>query len=216
MHKGTLANTVVRVHPDRKQEVEDVTENAAGAEGLRAVRDAILPANYHPADFGSSGLSAEDRLDIMELPNRFNWAVDGRRYEALADLFTEDGVIDHHWGYAVGGRGIVDLVESHRSEEENVRHQTVNHSMVANGDGTVTVVAYLIAFRMVGNPGPDRLHVIAHLLQNADVRKVDGVWKFARLAVEQTVVNAEDLGDSSARAYVAATAAERARQDGRY
>ncbi len=183
------------------------------APGLKPLVDAILPKNFSPATRSAVRLSAEDRLEMEALGARFNWAVDGREYGALAGLFTEDGVLDHQWGYAEGGQAIVELVGGHRPDEEYVRHQTTNIDMVLNDDGTVTKVGYLLALSMAG---PEAPYIIAHGIQSFECRKEDDAWKFARVTLEQTVVNPKSGAPGQAIEFSALTAGDRAERDGWY
>lgn len=180
---------------------------------LRPIVDAILPESYSPAARSAARLSAEDRLEIEAMGARFNWAVDAREYGALAGLFTEDGVLDHQWGYAEGGPAIVELVGGHRPDEEHVRHQTTNTDTVLRQDGTVTMVGYLLALSMAG---PEAPYIIAHGIQSFECRKEEGDWKFSRVTLEQTVVNPKSGAPEEALGFSALTAKDRAARDGRY
>ncbi|MBD1997670.1 nuclear transport factor 2 family protein [Leptolyngbya sp. FACHB-541] len=173
---------------------------------------------YSPANTNANQLTVEDRLEIMDLPQRFNWAVDTRQYDALANLFTTDGLLDHDWGYVQSGEAIVQLIRSHEADEDYVRHHTTNHSISVAEDGTVTMMGYLVATWVGADPasGTSSPHIIAHGVQVFTVEKENGTWKIARLTLDQTAVNSANLPDQAIRSQIASTAEERAKRDGRY
>jgi SnoaL-like domain len=52
-------------------------------------------------------LSAEDRLDIMELFARYSWAIDLADAPAAVACFAEDGYFDHLWQGRVQGHAAI-------------------------------------------------------------------------------------------------------------
>lgn len=179
------------------------------------LHDLVLPAPV-PARGPGNAVPVGARLDLMELEARFNWAIDSRDYGALHDLFTEDAVIDHQWGYREGRQAVVDLIEEHHPDEDESRHQHTNHAFVAREDGSVTVLSYLNNVRVDGGPGGEPVPFLqAHGLFVTENVEVGGVWKIRRLTLDQTSVSTAVVGDRASWGYMAATAPERAEIDGR-
>ena len=121
-------------------------------------------------------LSAEDKIAIMELAARYNQAIDSGDGEGWAATFAEDGVFEFAQGEVTGRAQLVQYVEdgAERRQERSTRHW--NNNMVIEGDGdAATLSCYL------------------HLMSGAELaatgtyddtlKKVDGVWKFARRRV---------------------------------
>lgn len=52
-------------------------------------------------------ISAEDRMDIMELYARYAWALDLADAPGIAGCFVEDGWLDHLWQGRVQGRAAI-------------------------------------------------------------------------------------------------------------
>jgi hypothetical protein len=169
--------------------------------------DVIMPAS----DFtvGLNTLSIQDKFEIIELANCFNWCLDTRNHDALGELFTDDGVLDWHFGYGEGKRTIVELFQSRKSINEGVRHQSVNHVVTSNKNGTATMVCYLIVARTGKSSVPGTPYLIGHGIQTFQLKKTNGVWKIARSTLEQLAVNSVDAPDQALREQVAATAETR-------
>ncbi len=182
---------------------------AQPVQDLQAPRDLFFDEENAPA------LSPEDRLRIMELDARFNLAVDTRNFDLLEGMFTEDGILDHQWGYRQGSRQIAELIRSHEPAEKNVRHQNTNHVLKRHADGRVTMYSYLMAVRVGENEPVGAPYLVAHGLNIHHLRKLGGQWKIEKLVLEQTWVNPNDLADAQMREQVAATAQARAAAGGR-
>ncbi len=78
------------------------TQMSSNANPTNSVRLNQFAKNYSVTNPNTGKLSVEDRLEITDLATRFNWAIDTRQYDALAELFTKDGILDHDWGYVKG------------------------------------------------------------------------------------------------------------------
>ena len=81
-------------------------------------------------------LSAEDRLELYEIPGRYGDAIDDRDWDRLRTIFTDDAVFDLT---AVGSRvleGIDDIVEFMENEATHPRtHMMTNIWADATPDG---------------------------------------------------------------------------------
>lgn len=173
----------------------------------KTLLDVIMPTSYFT--IGLNTLSTQDKFEIIELANCFNWCLDTRNHDALGELFTSDGVLDWHSGYGEGKPTIVELFETRKSINEGLRHQSVNHVVTSNEDGTATMICYLIVARTEKSSLPSTPYLIGHGIQTFQLKKTNGVWKIARSTLEQLAVNSVDAPDQALREQVAATAETR-------
>ncbi len=71
-------------------------------------------------------LMSDDRLDIMQLPALFEWTLASRNFDALADLYTDDIIIDHALAFAQGKSDAINLARSDKVPTYGLRHQFSN------------------------------------------------------------------------------------------
>jgi uncharacterized protein (TIGR02246 family) len=117
-------------------------------------------------------LSAQDRVEIMQLVARYNQAADARDAAAWADTFTEDGVFikdaqPEVKGRTALGKNIRDLPPT------NSRHWTLN--LVFDGDGDGDRASMQADFALLCE---NRIEYAGRYANS--LRKVDGQWKFER------------------------------------
>ncbi len=145
-------------------------------------------------------LTTEDKTEIVELTNRFNFMVDNWQLEDMIDMFTDDGIMDHPAGYGAGKPDIRKFYEGYKPETLGVRHQSFNHVVSMNEDGTVRMVSTLLVVRATAPQDNTDLFesprvleseafpsILAIALITDDLKKVNGSWKFARRYVGQVV-----------------------------
>jgi uncharacterized protein (TIGR02246 family) len=115
-------------------------------------------------------LSAEDRVEIMQLVARYNQAADARDSAAWADTFTEDGVFIKDGRPEVKGRSA--LAKNIRDlPPTNSRHWTLN--LVIDGDEDRASMQADFALLC-----ENRIEYTGRYANS--LRKVDGRWKFER------------------------------------
>lgn len=124
-------------------------------------------------------LTVDDRLEIMQLPALFEWSLAARDFEAIANLYTDDIIIDHALGFAQGKSAAIGLARSDKIPTYGLRHQFSNHIVFINENGNPACLSYLNAAQMTSEqPAPAILPAIfAHLVQIDVVRKENGQWK---------------------------------------
>lgn len=116
------------------------------------------------------GLTAEDRLEIMDVAARRAYAADWRDGATYANLHTEDGVF-------IGGH----IVEGHKALEEYVNRMSgpaVRHiltNFIIDGDGDSATAQYYWWVYRLTNEGPKPFLTCVCF---AKLLKVDGHWKF--------------------------------------
>ena len=118
-------------------------------------------------------LNAADKLEIMELVARYNFAIDHRRAEEWADVFTADGEL---WAdNALRATGRAALVEHIRKAErtgQKIRHWPCNP--VIEGEGNrARLRMYVLAFDIAGGIRPQ---IMAEY--DDELAKIAGHWKF--------------------------------------
>jgi hypothetical protein len=120
------------------------------------------------------GLSADDKLEILNLLGKYNFAIDFGDAEAWADTFTPQGVFESPQTKAQGRDELVSFAAGFASQLKGARHWVNN--IVVEGDGNnATTKAYLVLYLMGGEGGPK---AIATGIYNDTLTKTGGAWKF--------------------------------------
>ena len=119
-------------------------------------------------------LTTDDKLEIMELVSRYNFAIDRREPEGWANVFTEDGALWSDGNLRAAGRK--DLEEYMRLSARNghpIRHFTSNTLIEGDGDHA-TLRMYVMAWN-IANGG-----MVPYVMGEYDdiLARVDGRWKF--------------------------------------
>lgn len=118
-------------------------------------------------------LTEGDRIEIIELASRYNHAIDHRRAEEWADLFTEDGRFIA--GGELKGEGRAQLeayIHKAAAAGHKSRHWTSN--ALIEGDGNMAKLKlYVMAISISGEIRP-------YIMGEYDdtLVKVGGRWKF--------------------------------------
>ena len=163
----------------------------------------------------SGRLTADDVVEIMDVVARFEWSFDARRFDALADLLTEDVVCDHIFGYRAGKTAVMDML-TNVIPYYGLRHQSTNATVYLDERGNPCAVSYLVVIQVAtesGDDGPFPL-VIADALVTDSMRRENGRWRIAGRTFEQMKVTSVYLPDEATRRSFEATAAERAVRTG--
>jgi hypothetical protein len=118
-------------------------------------------------------LSAEDRLEIMELTVKYNEAINHYRAEEWADLFTDDGVcVAGEFRTIVGRQQLIDYAR--RSEESKRQRRNFTSVPIIVGDGDrARLSMYVFAFDIANGV---QVAVVGEY--DDTVVKIDGKWKF--------------------------------------
>jgi len=117
-------------------------------------------------------ISIEDRMAILELATRYNYAVDTGAGEAFANTFTAEGVFDGPAGHAAGRAALVVFCGELAVQFPGGMHFTDNHLFDVDGD--VVRHKCFLSFQVPGENGTE-----PWLLGYEDeVVKEDGEWKF--------------------------------------
>jgi ketosteroid isomerase-like protein len=125
-------------------------------------------------------LSAADRLEILEVITRADWAATRRDADAYVELFTEDAVLDGEQGRHAGREALRASVGPVWAAEGRASlHLTLNPVVEEHGDaGAVTRSVLLIV-----DPGPPLALRTAALITQT-LRRTGGSWRISRRTVE--------------------------------
>jgi hypothetical protein len=131
----------------------------------------------------TTGLSADDRLDILDVLARYNWALDTDDAEAFADTFAADGRAVMPGRTYQGRAELVEMINGLRARREaggerNVFHVPVNIVIESVGEGRARLVTALLGPR-VGEGG---VAVIKHGWYDDELVKTERGWRFDRRA----------------------------------
>lgn len=137
-----------------------------------------------------TGLSADDQLACLNLVARFEWCFDGRRFDALEEMLTEDFVLDHVWGHREGRAASISLLREKLPINDGLRHASLNPTVYGEPDGTATALSYLLGI-LVGEDGtgPRRPLIAGEGLRVDRFRKQDGIWRMSSCTVDQMWVH---------------------------
>ena len=123
-------------------------------------------------------LTPADRLEILDLIARYNFAVDSGNGEAYADTYSEDGVFQYPRGRAEGRQGLIDLIKVIRENVPGRRHWSGNWIIEGDGDHA-SMRCYLINEVTVGGP-----QIISTGIYYDTLQRVDGAWKFKQRIIK--------------------------------
>lgn len=144
----------------------------------------------HPA-VEPQTISPEDQFAILEVSLRFEWCFDSQHMDELANLLTDDMVLDHFWGYREGKKAVMELLSANVPTTRGIRYQSTNAALVPNADGSVSVFSKLLAV-IVANahelPG-----IAGHAIVTDVICKKGAEWKICRRSFEQMRTPAEYL-----------------------
>ena len=118
-------------------------------------------------------LTAADRLEIMELVARYNWAIDHGNAEEWADVFTDDGKFVGYGELRAQGReALRAYIEKSKAAGHKKRHWT--SGAIIEGDGNnARLQLYIMAIDISEGIRP-------YIMGEYDdtLVKVNGAWKF--------------------------------------
>jgi len=119
-------------------------------------------------------LTTDDKLEIMELTARYNFAIDNRLAEEWADVFTDDGALWSDGNLRAAGRA--DLEEYMRVSArggQQIRHFTSNTIIEGQGKNA-TLRMYVMTWNINGGG------MVPYVMGSYDdtLVKVNGQWKF--------------------------------------
>jgi hypothetical protein len=129
-------------------------------------------------------LSAEDRLDIIELMARYAWAYDTANEAGLAGTFTPDGELEVFGRVMAGGRlGFAAFLATAAQMRgaHGWQHQTNNHVFTAYDGEACTVFSYYLMPESDAQGGDVHLRAMGYY--ESRCRRTAHGWRFARRAV---------------------------------
>jgi hypothetical protein len=126
-------------------------------------------------------LSAEDRLDVLELLFRADNAASGRDAAAYVDLFTEDGILDGAKGEHRGHDALHDAVTFVWASEGPISvHLTLN-AVIDPVDGHPNRATATSTLLIIDPGPPPKLTSLSRIVQHLE--KTGTRWQIARRSV---------------------------------
>lgn len=117
-------------------------------------------------------ISIDDRMAILDLGARYNYAIDTGRSKDWADTFTPDGVFDGPAGRAEGREQLIEFCDGLGEQYPGAMHFNDNHLFEVDGD----LVRHK-CFLSLQVPGEDGATVVP-LCYEDEVVKLDEKWLF--------------------------------------
>ena len=157
---------------------------------LEAMVNLILPE-----EFFKSGrlvtrdgyeITSLDKVEIMQVLNRYDWAYCSKHHEALADLVTDDIVFDHAMVHAEGKKQFLN-VDQIQALIYGLRHTFSNQVVFINAAGNPACLSYMHVFQVASPESTG--HSMPLILDSAividEMRKENGQWRIAKRTQEQ-------------------------------
>lgn len=103
-----------------------------------------VPSDLH-------GLSAEDVVAIQAVLMKYGFLIDDREFDRLAEVFTEDAVVDYRPGGPGPFAGLAEIDQAMKTLQHPVQHMMVSHIIDSvSGDEVVTRTKALIPLQAGG------------------------------------------------------------------
>ncbi|GBF93739.1 hypothetical protein Rsub_06071 [Raphidocelis subcapitata] len=154
-------------------------------------------------------LSVEDRLDIMELCNRFDAAINNGQQQALGQFFADDAEVHHPKGVVAGVDALLSYFRACEPLARGNRHLTCNIVVEPAPDGAAGR-ARASAYRLLHRAANPPALLASGTIEDELVKSAkDGRWRFAR---RRFVMDPPAAGAAAAGAAAAAAPAPGAQQ----
>jgi ketosteroid isomerase-like protein len=118
-------------------------------------------------------LTADDRVEILDLMARFCQAYDSRDGPAWADTFTDDGLFQGRRQERHGRRQLERQPDSLPEHMRGMRIWTTNHVIDGDGDSARLTCYFLVLLR------GREFKTEGKGTYQCELRKVDGSWRFS-------------------------------------
>lgn len=117
-------------------------------------------------------LSAEDKLELLDIDARLDWAVDAGDVDGWVALFTLDGALEASYGSARGSDELKAMLQKLEGGfSKGKRHTTSNHRVEGDGD-EARLSGYLVVFEREETP-----KVVATATYTDTYVRIGGAWK---------------------------------------
>ena len=117
-------------------------------------------------------IAIDDRMAILDLGARYNYAIDTGMSQGWADTFTPDGVFDGPAGRAEGRDQLIEFCDGLGEQYPGAMHFNDNHLFEVDGE-----VVLHKCFLSLQIPGEDGAAVVP-LCYEDELVKVEGKWRF--------------------------------------
>jgi ketosteroid isomerase-like protein len=126
-------------------------------------------------------LSAGDRLEILDVVSRADWAATRRDADSYASLFTDDAVLDGAQGRHAGAEALrASVGPIWAAEGAATLHLTLNPVVEAGEDSSDEAIARSVL--LIVDPAPPITIRTAALITQT-LRRAGGSWRISRRTV---------------------------------
>lgn len=124
-----------------------------------------------------SVLTADDRLDIIDVISGASQALDSANGDAFASMFTPDATLVTGAETEWGSGQLADLASRQAQTAGLTRRHTQTTEMTELADGVVRAVSYVLVTRVM--PGP-RVMVVATGTYDDEITRTVAGWRISR------------------------------------
>ncbi len=126
-------------------------------------------------------LTASDRLEIMELASRHNFAIDAMDVQAYGQTYAQDAVLLGPNGTLSGREAIMQGLVDYRPKAAGNRHHSFNHVIVGNADGSASMMSYFLTIKVqTSTPSREVPYTLSSAMHRDQLRRENGRWVIAR------------------------------------
>ena len=160
-------------------------------------------------------LSAQDRLDMMDLIYTVGWCIDAKDYDTLHTIVTDDFTMDHAFGLTKGRTQVLDFMRANPTIFDGHRQQNMNLLLRGVDLSTSFVISHLIVTRLCDQQGNTNGFpaVVCQGVCTDELRKEKDLWKLKTRTVDQMSVSEIFMPDAGKRNFFGLTAKERKEQN---
>lgn len=156
-------------------------------------------------------LSAQDRLDMLDLIYTVGWCIDAQDYDTLQTIVTDDFTVDHAFGVISGRARVIDYFKNNASIFDGHRQQNMNLLLRGVDLSSSLVVSHLLVTRLCDAQGNTSGFptLVCQGVCTDDLRKEKDLWKLQKRTVDQMSVSEIFMPDAAKRNFFGLTAKAR-------
>jgi len=137
-----------------------------------------------------------EEKQIVDLTIRYAWALDHRRFDDLAEVFSPDGQADYGWlGIHTGPAAIAELTARALSRFDRTQHIVTNHQVAVDGD-IATGRCYFQAQHVVRQPAGEHNYTVGGSYIDR-YHRTDAGWRIANRTLRVTWTEGDAGPDAS-------------------
>ena len=107
---------------------------------IRAPKGVLATPSQGLVDRDGQRITADDKLNMMAIVNRFDWTLLSAKEDELMALMTDDIEFDHGFGYGKGKKDALEVIK--KVPSMGLLHHFTNHTNFIDDDGYPAVATY--------------------------------------------------------------------------